>query len=843
MKMKNIFYLSILVLLFGTKSIAQDEEDDGPENRRRRFEYEQSLILAPNMPFPYVESFQSHQAVDKRYSDKKNAKIQAGIPNLNWSERGPNNIGGRTRAVMYDPNITNKVWAGGASGGLWYNNDITNANESWQRVDDFWANLDVTTIACNTNQPQIYYAGTGEIAPGGGASVPGGGIWKSTNAGATWEVIPFTILNNVSNNYDFVQIQKIAVSGTGRVYAATNDGLHYSDNGGTSWTKLLDNFIDAQNDGYGDFCDDIEIAAFNVVIVGHRNGNTGSSKIYKITPSDVVTDITPAFSPAEGYRVELAIAPSTVGNLLTIYAVCTDGNVPTGVTSDILWFKKSTNAGTSWTDVTVPKYGTKSFTYGSGAQGGYDLTMAVHPTNPNLVIVGGVTNGRTIDGGITWNVSNYGADLHPDLHNIIFDPNNYNQVLIGSDGGLALSTTYGDAATPSVSPNNFSPRIKGYRVTEFYKMAIKNVANSNYTLAGAQDNGTIKLTQLGLGDGTDITGSDGMNCFIDSDQPNIQIVSTQNINHYLYNETTGANTPLVVKTEKGGFLNPCDYHSGDNVFYAYSGIDSTTVTTKFYAVTSVGSTNTSYAFTVPAIIPVSYIKIGTTSNVLFIGSRFGKIYKIDITNLSTPLTDITPPATMNNFRNVSCIDIGASNNELIVTQSPFNTRSVFYTNDGGTNWILKDENNHGLINIPVYAAIFNPVNRNQVLLGTELGVWSTTNITGANPQWEPTSAYLAHVRVTSFAYRSADNTLAISTMGRGVYTTKLNQPCPTNLILSFLPQGSTRYEAGSSLFVNVAVPSGEYSFDSGNSVIFASGFKVNAGTHLKAYIDGCGGVR
>ena len=81
-----------------------------------------------------------------------------------WTERGPSNIGGRTRAVMFDPNdaTKKKVWAGSVGGGLWFTNDITVSVPTWNKVNDVWDNLAITTIAYNLSDLNEYYVGTGE---------------------------------------------------------------------------------------------------------------------------------------------------------------------------------------------------------------------------------------------------------------------------------------------------------------------------------------------------------------------------------------------------------------------------------------------------------------------------------------------------------------------------------------------------------------------------------------------------------------------------------------------------------------------------------------------------------
>ena len=102
-----------------------------------------------------------------------------------WVERGPNNVGGRSRAVMFDPSdATNEtVFAGGVSGGLWKNTNISNAGSVWTRVD-MPENLAVSAIAADPNNNSVFYVGTGESYVNG--DVNGDGVWKSSNAGLTW---------------------------------------------------------------------------------------------------------------------------------------------------------------------------------------------------------------------------------------------------------------------------------------------------------------------------------------------------------------------------------------------------------------------------------------------------------------------------------------------------------------------------------------------------------------------------------------------------------------------------------------------------------------------------------
>ncbi len=107
-----------------------------------------------------------------------------GVDNA-WVERGPTNVGGRTRAVIFDPNdSTNEtVFAGGVSGGIWKNTNISNANSTWTRVN-IPDNLNITCITVDPNNSNVFYVGTGESYVGG--DVNGDGAWKSTDGGNNW---------------------------------------------------------------------------------------------------------------------------------------------------------------------------------------------------------------------------------------------------------------------------------------------------------------------------------------------------------------------------------------------------------------------------------------------------------------------------------------------------------------------------------------------------------------------------------------------------------------------------------------------------------------------------------
>ena len=130
-------------------------------------------------------------------------KLTPGDPSNSWEERGPNNVGGRTHELMFAPGSTTKVFAGGVSGGLWVNNDITSAASQWQRVTGVPGNLSVMSITVDPNDSDIMYLGTGEVYTAG--DVVGNGIYKSTDGGDNWFELLTGIGSTVEDKFAFIQ--------------------------------------------------------------------------------------------------------------------------------------------------------------------------------------------------------------------------------------------------------------------------------------------------------------------------------------------------------------------------------------------------------------------------------------------------------------------------------------------------------------------------------------------------------------------------------------------------------------------------------------------------------------
>ena len=156
-----------------------------PPNKYYEQEWELTIDPSTGKPNPINVALLRKKLADERAADLAAGRTPGDASDNNWVERGPNNVGGRVRAVMFDPNdpTYKTVFAGGVSGGLWKNTDITNSSTVWTRVN-IPDNLAVTSIAVDPNNSNVFYVGTGESYVGG--DVNGDGVWKSTDGGTTW---------------------------------------------------------------------------------------------------------------------------------------------------------------------------------------------------------------------------------------------------------------------------------------------------------------------------------------------------------------------------------------------------------------------------------------------------------------------------------------------------------------------------------------------------------------------------------------------------------------------------------------------------------------------------------
>ncbi|WP_405575606.1 T9SS type A sorting domain-containing protein [Winogradskyella sp. Asnod2-B02-A] len=703
-----------------------------------------------------------------------------------WVDRGPNNIGGRTRVVFYDPNDINgtRVFAGGVSGGLWVNDDISNASSSWTQVG-IDENLAITCFAIDPNDSNTWYVGTGEAYTHNDGT--GNGAWYTTDGGNTWSVLWSINLNQGRGRrpYFFNEIVAWDNNGTTEVFFSLDGWLDYNHVGfnASGWYKMENGNInqiefDVDGDTRAYVFSDVEIAADNSLWCATKKNrwSTGGGEIYRTTDGE---NFTQKYSLTGGDRVELS-ASKTNPNL--VYALVEEGN-STGVR-----IVKTTD-GENFTVLPEPAdadtgIDADHFTRG---QAFYNLMVEVDPTNDNIVYVGGIDLFRSDNGGFSWNqiskwsnnnnLANLNVSLvHADHHALVFDPSDSNKGIFANDGGVYYSSNLSIASS---SETAIVARNNNYNITQFYSGAIGPDPENEMLLGGAQDNGSLYVGNAtsGTNSFSEVYSGDGVATFIDKDEEYLIVSYVYNVyESYLLPITANSQSiPIRNDTSRGSFANIADLDDNLDILYVNGSSDGTYRVSRFTDLTSgnVGAgsfANSNFIDSEPTAIKVSPYTTGSTT--LFVGSATGSIVKIenadDDSFGSTTLTYTNIDVNgIINTGSISSIELGENEDEILVTLHNYGVNNIYYTSDGGTNWAVKDGD---FADIPVKAIMMNPMDDDEVIIGTNYGVWQTDNFTDDNPEWVHSQNGMSSVKVTSFELREADNTVLASTYGRGLFT-------------------------------------------------------------------------
>ncbi len=820
--------------LANTASESEEQEEAGRRAKTIAGRYEQEFLMTRDLAtntIPRERLLAAYRIAQERRAQMVQA--DQAIP-VYWNERGPNNVAGRTRALIFDANDAtgHTVWAAGVAGGLWRTANIESAAPSWALVNDFFENLAITTIVQDPSNANILYFGTGgEGTPfvggngiGNADRVQGLGIWRSLDAGASWQHLGIP-------DPAFLNVAKMVVTANGRVFAATRSGVWRSANNGDDWT------IEPSPANTG-LVQDLEIAG-NGDVFAAVNGS-GILRLQNGAWGQVTAGLPTGFS-----RIELACAATSNRVYALFENSATQSCLGIFTTAD-----GSTN--NNWTACVNPNVlptatppATSNF---ASTQAWYDLAVAVDPNDENRVFIGGLELLVSGDAGATWTQISqwYGSGfqfVHADHHAIVFRPGNSNEMLFGNDGGVWYATN-GSAATPTIQQRN-----SGYNVTQFFSVALSPVAGSNYMFGGTQDNGTPRFNAPGISSTVDISGGDGGYCFIDQDNANIQITSYIRRQFDLSTDG-GANftANFIGNNTNALFITPAEYDDAANVLYVSDANNSLGRTV------DVGGANT---FTTEAIAAfgngraTALTVSPNTANRLFVGTETGRIVRIDNanqpglnSNMPAPVA-ISAPALLGRWISSIAVEPG-NDNHLLVTCANYGAQHVLETTDGGTTWTnltALAPSLGGLPDMPVRWVMFNPFNHDQVLLATELGVWSTDDLDGVNTEWWPTSTFgLANVRVDMLQYRSSDHLVAAATHGRGMYTTDyftLLNTCTPNLNkVGNIPSGLYMAED----FITstgVVTAGGKVIMQAGDYVELKPGFWSKQGSDFWALIRAC----
>lgn len=770
------------------------------------YKLERQKTIDPNLGYiPSEKLVLARQIAEERRNRPKLKK--SALADASWTERGPDNVGGRTRALLWDPNVENKVWAGSVSGGLWYNNDITSAGTQWVKVNDFWDNIMVSSIAVDPNNSNIWYIGTGEDWRQAG-TMRGQGVFKTTDAGATWELLQsstafYFVDDIVVRNEGGQSVLYVAVDGgpNEKVWHGVNSyGMYRSTDGGLTFTNVGPT---AEPNDRPIAPADIEIGADNRLWVGSlRNpyGDGGGIIMYSDDGTTWVVDSTSYGQVTNVGRVELACAPSDAN---VLYALIEASNAVHAV-------GYTNNKGASWTDKAEPNdvdFGIPASDFSRG-QAWYDLIIQVHPTDPNTAYCGGIDLFKTTNGANSWTQISlwayngfFGIDyVHADQHQIQFNPNDSNDLIFGTDGGVFYTNDAGA---------NMHARNNGYNVTQFYACAINPNSGSNNFMAGAQDNGTQRYTSAGMNSTTEASGGDGAYTHIDQNQAAYQYTSYV-YNNFYRSTNSGSSFSSVQHENDGHFINPSDFDDNANIMYS---ADKDDLYLRW------NDAHNSSSFTEVSLPELGGKQVSAvtasphTANRVFFGSEEGILIRVDNAHSSPSATVINTGAGMPTTW-INCIEIDPTDeNHILVVFTSWGIASVWETTDGGTTW---SDVEGDLPDMPIRWALFNPHNTTQAILATDVGVWSTDLLNGNATQWEPANNNgLANVRTDMLKTRTSDNLVIAATHGRGLWSTDIFQ----TLKAGFTVKDKIAYVNKSIQFIDgsVKATSWDWNFGDGTS--------------------------
>ena len=412
------------------------------------------------------------------HSIKKARKQISRVPKrrslgLNWKELGPDNIGGRTRAVLIDKENPNLIFAGGVAGGLWFSKD---AGLTWGQTHpgDLAEVLTVNCIA-QDDLGYIYY-GTGEgvfygvsgNAPGTrGYGYRGMGIYRSIEPhGTSFMHLETSWLGKETKT---VAVNAISSDGLGNVYAGAKGKLYRTINRGLDWSEVnYSNDIEILGDVY-----DVKAFSDGSVIMAMGNDyylspSGDANSFVKISnPGGVLT-------PASGRSV-IAVAPSDEN---VVYISRSSSN------SLFDGLFRSRDKGQTWERIIG---GGSSIFEPYGGQGNYNQCLSVFPDNPNKILLGGIEIYEWEEGQNWKKMSRMFAGwgdhdyVHADIHTFVFHPENPNQYYIGTDGGIFVTKNGGEI---------YQRLNRGFNVTQFYGLAF---GSDGVVLGGTQDNSNIYI--------------------------------------------------------------------------------------------------------------------------------------------------------------------------------------------------------------------------------------------------------------------------------------------------------------------------------------------------------------
>ena len=474
-----------------------------------------------------------HEA-DLIYSEYNNylkAYPGANKSEADWTNLGPFSVPskgyeglGRINAIAFHPTNPDILYIGAPAGGCWKYDAST---AEWTSTTDLLPTLGVSSIVVNWSNPDNILIGTGDRDAGDAAGL---GVFRSMDSGATWELW--------NSGMGTTTVGRLLQHPTNHeiIYAATGSGIFKTTNTGATWTQV-------KSGGFKDIV--FRPGSPSVLYAG------GGSSVFRSTDDGATWQQMSNGLPG-GSRSVIAVTPH---DPMYVYVLLSNGDSYKGI-------YRSTDGGTSFTEMsTTPNIMSWGCEGGDGGQAWYDLDVAVDPNDKNVVFAGGVNCFKSVNGGVTWNISSHWwgdcsvPAVHADLHVLEYNPLN-DRLYAGNDGGIYY-TSNGGTSWPEIT--------SGLPISQVYRIG-QAKTDINKVINGYQDNGTS--TYYGNPSWQTTNGGDGMECAFDHENPAYSYSTI----YYgdIYRHYNNGNAYQVAGegnhglTESGGWITPFCLHEGNS---------------------------------------------------------------------------------------------------------------------------------------------------------------------------------------------------------------------------------------------------------------------------------------
>jgi photosystem II stability/assembly factor-like uncharacterized protein len=721
---------------------------------------------------------------------------QQRIELTNLRNYGIEQTGGRTRAFAIDVTNRSVLLAGAVNGGVWRSTD---AGATWRKTIQKTGGHSVSCIVQDTRKGKehIWYYGTGEVL--GTAGYPiynydiGEGIFKSIDSGKTWSKLMSTaITRGKGPRSPFSLVTELAVDVYNQnqdvVYCGGAGSIQRSEDGGETWTTVLGSATE-----FTASLAQVIVKPGGVVYASIGGTPNNPSVFCRSSDGKSFTGLEiPGISSFSNFsRAVIASSPSEPNTIWTLVRNSTNG------TMSLLRYKYKSGDGSGnggeW--YSAPN---ANISFYINTLNGFCQSLAVHPTKPNTLVVGGQDLYITSDAGQTFRqIGGYQEGIlqgrefdptlpttwlhpnhHPDIHSFAFDPVNPDIMYNANDGGIYRTKNLGENAV-------WEPLNNGYNVAQFYSIDIdKKGIDKTAFVAGAQDNNAV----VGRAGKSDIMkwvlSGDGLYCSMPSGGkvffPATQMGQVHrvdlNANDSVVNWTNiapPANFSFFARPEISRTNDSAMFLLDRNSLWANNNIFGIPVTK------SRQGTTVNWR-TIPVTFSASMTVLGqcvTVPDRLYIGMANGRLLRVEEVWSPTPTVKEIRPPNFHPLAYISCIHVDPKNSDILtVAISNYSLRSVFHSTDGGETFTDVSGNLEPPVADDFYAGpsvrwIESQRTPNGIIYyaGTSSGLFYTTKLDGNSTQWIRIDE-IGDVVVNMLKVRDEDGFVAVATHGLGVFT-------------------------------------------------------------------------